>query len=235
VWCLKLTGFPDRARELTDLLSSDERARADAFHSEAHRYKFALARGALRLLLGSYLAVDPASIQFGYGMHGKPFVRSASDLKFNIAHSGDLALYAISFLEVGIDIEQMRPLPDLMKIAHRFFSAAEAIELAGLTGDARASAFHHCWARKEAYIKAVGAGLSLPLESFRVTVLPSEAPRIKEIRGHPGLESQWLLLDLAVADGYASALVVQAPGIDLWTSRVLEPSELHGALKSREI
>lgn len=215
VWCLQLTAG-ESVHEFAQLLSPAERERAACFRAEMHRRKFELARGVLRWLLGRYLDREPRDLEFEYGTHGKPFVNttrnSAQGLRFNVAHSGDMALYAMSPLEVGIDIEQTRPLPDLMSIARRFLSAAEATELARLTGDAKSRGFHHCWARKEAYIKALGVGLSLPLESFCVSLLPGEPARVKEIRGKPGLEAEWRLEELAVAEKYACRVSGQGAG-----------------------
>ena len=136
---------------------------------------------------------------------------------------------------MGIDIEQERTLADMMSIAGRFFSTAEARELATLSGEQRAHAFHRCWARKEAYIKALGLGLSLPLESFRVSLLPGEPASLKEILGSPGLEAEWLIQDLPVTDGYAAALAVRSREIELWTSPVLNAAELTSMMGARQI
>jgi 4'-phosphopantetheinyl transferase len=234
VWCVRLGGRGAASQMLADLLSATERKRAASFHAEEHRQKFAISRGVLRFLLGHYLGVEARSLEFEYAAHGKPFVAEAG-IHFNVAHSGEMALFAVGGLEVGIDIEKVRPLADLMSVAGRFFSEAEARDLASLSGEARSRAFHHCWARKEAYIKALGIGLSLPLESFRVSLLPGEPAGLLEIRGNPGLELEWLITDVAAPEDYAAALAVRAREIRLWTSPILEPDQLPVALYARKI
>jgi 4'-phosphopantetheinyl transferase len=234
VWCLHLSAKPEYSQTLATLLSPDERQRAASFHAPAHRQKFEVSRGVLRLLLGRYLGTGPHLVEFEYGAHGKPALKEPrGHLEFNVAHSGEMAIYAVGALEVGIDIEQIRHLPDLMSVARRFFSAAETIDLASLSGDSRIRAFHNCWARKEAYIKALGTGLSLPLESFRVSLLPGQSAQLLQIEGSPGLEAEWLISDLAVDENYAAALAVRVPEIRLWTSPLLNPEQITSALNAR--
>ncbi len=235
VWPVRLIAKRPCFQCLADMLSPAERQRANSFRAKEHREKFEISRGVLRLLLGGYLATEPRLVEFEFGIHGKPSLRGPAGFHFNVAHSGEIALYAIGKLEVGIDIEQIRPMPNLLEVARRFFSAAEAMELARLSSAFRLQAFYNCWARKEAYIKALGVGLSLPLESFRVSLLPEQPARLIEIVGNPGLEAEWLIEDLAVADGYAAALAVRAREIRLWTSPLLNPEELESALNSRQI
>jgi len=234
VWCTRLSCKQAYSRNLANLLSPAERLRAGEFRAEEHRQKFEISRGVLRLLLGRYLATEPRSVEFQYGVHGKPSVKTSVGLHFNVSHSGEIAIYAIGQTEVGIDIEQIRPLADMMNIARRFFSAAEADELAGLSGDSRIRAFYSCWARKEAYIKALGVGLSASLQSFRVSLIPDQPARLLEIGGSSGLETEWLISDLAVDDNYAAALAVRARKIRLWTSPILNPEEIESALHSRQ-
>jgi len=167
------------------LLTRDEQERAARFRFPHLRSSFVLARGALRILAGGYLNTDPAGIRFQYGPKGKPCLAGAARLRFNVSHSGALALFAFTLdVEIGVDVEEIRPMPDLQQIAAGYFSAAEAAELVALPAERREAAFFRCWTRKEAYVKALGEGLS------------STAP---ESEG-------WTLHDLDVPGPYAAAL-----------------------------
>jgi 4'-phosphopantetheinyl transferase len=195
-------------QKLLGLLSEDERARAERFHFARDRERFVVSHGVLRILLGRLLAQDPAGLRFSEGAKGKPALRDrASSLHFNMSHSGELAVYSFAHgCEVGIDVEEIRLIPDLVQVAARFFSPAENVELMGLTPDQRIPAFFRCWTRKEAYIKATGDGLSAPLDEFRVSLLPGEPARIMEIRGSAEEALGWCLQHLDWAEGYVSAL-----------------------------
>src|SRR5208282_2181592 len=119
----------------------------------------------LRVLLGHYLGVAPGGIEFSYGPKGKPRLAAPVDVRFNISHSGGLALFAFTLdCEIGVDVEHIRPLRDMQEIASRFFCAEEATELMSLPAHGREQAFYLCWTRKEAYLKAVGEGLSEPID-----------------------------------------------------------------------
>jgi 4'-phosphopantetheinyl transferase len=139
-----------------------------------------------------------------YGERGKPRICGGYRLRFNLSHSGGQALYALALdCEVGVDLEQIRPMPDCDSIAARFFSAAEVRDLLSVPPDQRVEAFFACWTRKEAYVKAVGDGLCLPLDSFRVSMLPSEPPQLDAT----GDSHEWSLFDVSPGQGYAAALV----------------------------
>src|SRR5262249_7235080 len=147
-----------------ELLAADESSRAGRFAFDHLRHSFTLARGAMRILLGHCLNAPPESIVFAYGAKGKPSLAAPSRVRFNTSHSGDLALFAATLdCELGVDIEHARAMPDLEEIATRFFSAEEKSDLLALPPDQREAAFFRCWTRKEAYIKAIGDGLAVPL------------------------------------------------------------------------
>jgi 4'-phosphopantetheinyl transferase len=191
---------------LESALSPDEMARADRFHFVNDRNRFVVARGLLRELLGNYLQQNPASLSFSYGQHGKPSLSgeyAASELCFNLSHSAGLAVYAIARgRNLGIDVEHIRPESAGDEIAERYFSAREASDLRTLPPEAKVEGFFHCWTRKEAYLKATGMGLQIPLESFAVSLLPEMPAKFVE-----GVDPRWHLAAYHPADRYVAAVV----------------------------
>jgi 4'-phosphopantetheinyl transferase len=208
VWCAAL----DRAADWTafrSTLSADERDRADRFYFERDRRRYTCARAILRRLLARYLDVDPRAIAFQYGPHGKPALSGpfAGALTFNVSHSGEVAMLAIARgIELGVDVEQVRDMPDAEEIATRFFSPREVARLLSLPESARNAAFFSCWTRKEAYLKALGSGLARPLDEFDVTFAPGEPPRLT-VPDDNDEGKRWTIHELTPADGYAAALV----------------------------
>jgi 4'-phosphopantetheinyl transferase len=196
VWRSQLDQPQEAVERFWGTLDEDERARASRFHFEKHRRNFIVGRGVLRLLLGRYLETPPADVRFSYGAQGKPALsgeHSASSLRFNASHSGELALYAfVKECEVGVDVELVKGDFATEEIAERFFSASEIEALRVLPAIEKPAGFFRCWTRKEAYIKAIGSGLSYPLDQFDVT---------REIPG-------WSIIDLEVGSGYAAALAI---------------------------
>lgn len=164
------------------VLSEDERARADRFHFERDRNHFIVARGLLRTILASYLKVKPIDLMFCYGEKGKPTLMDDgwdNSVKFNLAHSQGMALFAFSRnREIGVDLEFIRDELAGEDVAERFFSQAEVTALRGLSPEKRRQAFFNCWTRKEAYIKACGEGLSMPLNEFDVSLVPGDPPAL---------------------------------------------------------
>ena len=193
------------------LLDPQERQRADRFRFDQHRDAFIAARGILRTVLGEYTGRDPASLRFTYSQHGKPSL-PGNPIHFNVSHSGELAVYALcEQLEVGVDVERVRHLNDLEPVARRFFDPAEFAELMAVPEEDRPRAFFNCWTRKEAFIKALGSGLSYPLNHFQVTLAPSTPARFVHIEGQPAETLRWSLHDIPVDHGYVAALAVQHP------------------------
>jgi 4'-phosphopantetheinyl transferase len=214
VWSAALDSELLATAELVRLLAPDERARAERFTSAGVRNRFVAARGLLRLILARYLHRDAAQLTFAYGIQGKPALAAelaGEGLQFNLSHSGNQALYAVALRrEVGIDIEQFRPDRDHEKLARRFFSPGEVAAMESLPPELRTQAFYRCWTRKEAYLKGCGAGLSLPLDSFDVALLPDAAPSLLAQRKTPDEVSRWQMFDLASPAGYCAALAVAA-------------------------
>jgi 4'-phosphopantetheinyl transferase len=190
-------------------LSADERDRGGRFHFKRDRRRFVTARGLLRVLLGRYLDVDPAGLLFGYGPRGKPCLAERDEPRFNLSHSGGLALLVFARgCELGVDIEQERPLPESADIARHYFSAREGAGLLSLREDERDAAFFRCWTRKEAFVKATGDGLSRPLDAFDVTLAPGEPARLLRVDGEPEAVRRFRLEDLRPAPGFAGALAI---------------------------
>jgi 4'-phosphopantetheinyl transferase len=189
------------------LLANDERERAARFRFDHLRHSFVIARAALRCLVGRYLGLHPADVEFRYGSRGKPSVPSEFGIQFNTSHSGGLVVAAFAAgIPLGIDVELLRPMPDANDLASRFFCAEEAEELAALPASQRDAAFFNCWTRKEAYIKAIGDGLSAPLDGFRVTLRPGDSARFIHISRDTTAAAEWTLQDLRTTDGYKAAL-----------------------------
>lgn len=189
------------------VLSVDERTRAARLRFDDLRRSFIIKRGVLRHLLARYLGVTPESIRFSYGSSGKPSIALGSNIEFNTTHSGNMAAFAITVgCQVGIDIAQIRPLPEMQAIIDRFFCEEEAAELMSLSPSEREQAFFCCWTRKEAYLKTTGDGLSTQLDEFCVTLRPGETARLVHIARDTSAADAWTLHDLPLMAGYAAAL-----------------------------
>ena len=199
------------------LLSSDERERALRFHFPLHRRRFAATRGFLRIVLGAYLDTDPKTLCFRYSDKGKPALdgtHATSPLRFNLSHSENVVLLAVAFgREIGVDVEYMRPDFELESIAQRFFSAAERESFDTIVVAQKCLAFFNCWTRKEAFIKAKGDGLSLPLDQFDVSLTPAAPAEILATRPDAGEKTHWSLRPLVAGPDYAAALVVEGSNV----------------------
>jgi 4'-phosphopantetheinyl transferase len=177
------------------------------------RDHFIVARGVLRELLGRYLKRSPVEVPLCYGDYGKPELskdKLKGSIRFNLSHSNGLAVYAFaSEREVGIDLELVRPAFAVDGIASRFFSDQEVLDLHKLPLEMRAEGFFLCWTRKEAYVKARGQGLQIPLKNFSVTLTPKEPAELKSVDG-----ARWTLRSFRPAPGYVAAVVGE--GKDWW-------------------
>ncbi len=212
VWRVSLSLPGESTATLAELLPADELERAARFHREEHRVHFIVAHAALRDILHRYLAEEPAAIPFLLNERGKPSLppeRNPGEIEFNLSHSGSLSLVALTRgVPVGVDVERIRPARDHEAVARRFFSENEVAGYFALPEEERRAAFFHIWTRKEAYIKALGVGLSAPLRSFTVNVSPGEPARLVEDRANPSHVGRWRLFDLPVGEGYRAALAV---------------------------
>ena len=220
VWRAALDVEPAVLAQLRASLAPDERARAGRFHFAHDRDRYEAGRGILRDVLGRYLDVPPAALAFNYGPQGKPDLESPSGtgFTFNVSHAGGVLLVAIGRdRPLGVDVERDRERVSL-DLAARFFSPAEVAALLRLPEHERRQAFLACWTRKEAYIKARGEGLSLPLDRFDVSLRPGDPARLLADRGDPGAADAWELRALPVPPGQAAALAALGRGwrLRLW-------------------
>ncbi len=208
IWAARLDKPTIGLVKLRATLSADERARAARFQFRKDADAYVIGRGILRDILGAYLRLKPEEVAFDYNQHGKPAL-VCGKLNFNLSHSGQLALYAISAeRNVGVDVEMIRPLDDLDGVSTGNFSILENRVLQSVPKIERLQAFFNCWTRKEAFIKAIGDGLAYPLDQFDVTLRPDEKAELLRI----GNDNQpdWSIYDVTPMKGYVGS--VAAPG-----------------------
>jgi 4'-phosphopantetheinyl transferase len=238
LWVVALDAEPAVVESLARSLAAEELERAHRFRFDRHRRQYMVGRGALRALLGGYLGLSPGEVRFSYGPRGKPFLAAspataaassaaeppspaaAGGLFFNLSNSHELAL--VGFLrgaEIGVDVEFLKPMPDLEQIAERFFSASERTAIRQLPEDQKREGFFNCWTRKEAYLKAVGEGLAAPLDSFDVTLIPGEPPRMLTLRGDAARAAGWCFRCFRPAPDYIGALAVEGGAVPVRTFR----------------
>lgn len=240
VWCASLDELRTHLQFFKSLLAPDEISRAERFHFQKDREHFIVARGILRKLLGDYLGEHPARLSFSYSSHGKPALKdvdkvnnidgatdeiedAARNIRFNLSHSGGLALYAITRKrEIGVDIEHIRADLTDMEIAGRFFFSSEIAALLALPAEQRTQEFFNFWTLKEAYIKARGEGLSFPLDRFCVSLIPGSQQAVLKVHDDPYETSRWSLRALKPAPGYAAAVAAEGHDWKLrcWLYRV---------------
>lgn len=223
IWRVSLHQPEDIFAKLSAMLSKDEHARAERFKFEKHRRRFIVARGVLRDILRRYIDLRADAISFEYEKHGKPILverLNSRNISFNVSHSEEMAVFAVTCNHaVGVDIEFVpRSLSNPDKIAKRFFSPAESDALLQLPEKMRREAFFTCWTRKEAFIKAIGEGLTHPLHQFEVAFLPGESPALLHTRPDTAEAEKWTLSAFVPAENYIGAIVVegQKPNFAYW-------------------
>ncbi|WP_435008554.1 4'-phosphopantetheinyl transferase family protein [Tundrisphaera lichenicola] len=221
VWTASRDAPDDVVGAMRGLLEDAELRRADRFVNPVDRRRFAVGRGLLRTILGRYLDRDPGAIRFVTNPHGKPELdpdlNPQLPIRFNLAHSGSLVLYALSLgRDLGVDIEQVRPDFGGEALAGRFFAPGEVAALSALPESDRTLAFFHGWTRKEAYIKAKGKGLAIPLDEFEVTLGPDRPAMLLSTLPDPDEAARWSLVELPAEPGYVAAACVKGHG---WTLR----------------
>jgi 4'-phosphopantetheinyl transferase len=219
VWRVPLEFSPTGVNWLSQVLSKDERDRADRFHFDSDRNHFIVARAWLRIIIGSYLRVKPADLEFDYSNYGKPSLAKpfaeVTGLNFNLAHSGELAVFGMTLgRQIGIDLERISCKLTYEELAQRFFSSSEIARLSSLPQAARRRAFFDCWTRKEAFIKAKGLGLSLALDQFDVA-LGADEPALLCTRWDQSEADRWSLRALDVDPDYVGALAVEGKASQL--------------------
>lgn len=208
VWRIGLECEGVGAAALEAALSADERAKAERFYFPGLKKRWTITRGALRYILAIYTRSDPRSLEFCVGSYGKPtLARRACDVSFNLSHTNNIVLLAVTkSSRVGVDAEEVCSGIEVEEISRRFFSPEEADEILTLSPEARLLAFFATWTRKEAFVKALGRGLSVPLNSFRVTVRSDDPAQLISVDWNE--PSRWGLLDLGNPK-MAAALAVE--------------------------
>jgi len=196
---------PDELVTYAGWLDAGERERAARFRFERDCNRFIARRGQLREILARDLGIAPGAVRLTAGDHGKPVLLDDPDLRFNLSHSNGRALVATARgRAIGCDIEWRNPELACPKVAERLFAPAEYAALTALPPHQWVAGFFNCWTRKEAYVKALGLGLSYPLDAFTVSVSPDELARFTSD------EQGWTLTSFEPAPGYQAALVTWA-------------------------
>ncbi len=184
VWLIPLGIEASHGEQCLQLLSRDEQVNASRLKFSRHRNRYIAARAMLRVLLGADVGVSPETIAFAYGPHGKPILASHPAVNFNLAHTRELAILAISRThQVGVDIECINRTLDYDPLARRYFTAHEYANLQLMPAVDRQRAFLTVWTRKEAIAKALGLGLHLPFKLIKTTLTTDKSPRLLKVRG----------------------------------------------------
>jgi 4'-phosphopantetheinyl transferase len=216
LWLLALDGSTHGA----DALAPAEQQRASRFVFEADGRRYRAAYGLLRSILGHYLDASPASLRFEHGPAGKPHLagpHAASGLHFNLSHSGSHGLIGVAGHAIGVDIERLRPMADMGAVAQSNFAASEWRALFALPASLQLDGFFACWTRKEAVIKALGGGLSIPLAGFEVSVDPRDPVCLHALPDGVAPPSAWTLWGEQPLPGVWAAAAVAVEQAEIHT------------------
>jgi len=212
VWRIYLDLPADQIHQLEKILSPDEQLRANRFHFERHKRRFIVSRASLRKTLGYYLESDPSRLEFSYGPRGKPVLASTNDARklcFNMSHSNELALCVVTRnCSIGVDLEYIRPNPDVELLAKNFFFSREYEAISVFPPDRKQKEFFNLWTLKEAFLKATGEGLR-GLEHIEVSVSPWESQALLGINGTNQTTCRWSIVQLIPAQDYTAAIAVE--------------------------
>jgi 4'-phosphopantetheinyl transferase len=224
LWPIRISSAEAEVASWQTLLSREEQHRVAGLRFDHLKRSFIVSHGLLRGLLGLYLNIEPAKVQIRYSANGKPYIAKSKWLKFNVSHSNGIVLFAVTRdCEIGVDLEQTRGIPEMLEIAQQFFCPGETSKLRSLPVHQRERAFYQCWTRKEAYIKATGEGLSIPLNSFQVTLGPDDPARFVHIGQDRELARSWTLADVELVGSYTGALAYHGPPRLLRRRRLVDP------------
>ena len=211
IWRLDLDVAQQHWQSLQSILDEQELKRAQRFHFERHQRRFTVARAGVKQILARYLDCSVQDVHFTTNQYGKPTLSPATNLQFNVSHSHERALLAVTTATVGVDIEHLCDKERGDDIAQRFFSAAECQDYGEVAKPLRSQAFFHAWTRKEAFIKAIGMGLSFSLSDFDVSLKPEQDVKLLGVRHPQYLAADWHMLSFSPAADYMAALVLQQP------------------------
>jgi 4'-phosphopantetheinyl transferase len=219
LWRVDLAAVGPAEERWVALLSEDEAKRAARFHFSRDRQCYVASRAWLRRVLGAYLGCNAKALTFSYSEKEKPALSGSyagQNMEFNVSHSGNVALLAFARGRlIGIDVERIKPDFEVEAIANRFFSVREREQLSAYPQAEKCAAFFRCWTRKEAYIKATGAGLSLPLSQFDVSIAAGETNALLATRPEAAEAARWSLCEVPAGSGYVAALCVSGRGWSL--------------------
>lgn len=178
IWMISVKKHRRYIPYLRKMLSEDEICRAFKYHFDSDRERYIIRRGMLRVILSHYLYEDAHKIMFAYNSFGKPEISESLNpyqIKFNLSHSGDFIVFAItSDQNVGIDVEYIRPIDDMTSIINRFFTSTEKMTFRTMPDSRKVEAFYKWWTQKEAVMKAIGTGISFGFEEFSVNIDPDK-------------------------------------------------------------
>jgi 4'-phosphopantetheinyl transferase len=219
VWATTLSAPARILDEFATTLSPNERERAHKFKFEKHRNRYIAGRGVLRKILERYLHADAAALRFVYSANGKPALSGEfadAGIHFNLAHSEDLALVAVTRVGVvGVDVECVRPVKEMDELVARFFSPRENEAFQKVADAVKPAAFFNLWTRKEAILKATGEGITRSLSLVEVSFLPGEPAQLLAISGDAAKAAQWSLRELSPAAGFTGAIAIQSRDIEV--------------------
>jgi 4'-phosphopantetheinyl transferase len=219
VWRAVLEQPGETMRRLSTFLSHEELEKANRFYFPKDRNGFIVSHAFLRDVISRYIQVDPWNLEFRVNPHGKPALAAAFqefDIQFNLSHSNEYALVAVMRGQaVGVDVELIRPEFGGADIARRFFSPSEVHALLSISPENQGDAFFRCWTRKEAFIKAIGRGLALPLDEFDVSVLPEEPAGLLSTRFDPQEAARWSMFQVDPAPGYSGSVAAKGKSVVL--------------------
>jgi 4'-phosphopantetheinyl transferase len=239
VWQVDLIAWEKNAGSLFEQLDSEERERAVRFKFPAPRNQFVISRALLRQCLAQYLQVDAREVRFRTAGNGKPELAGdlgpySDDIRFNLSHTQGVTVFAVvRHRQVGVDVERIREDTNALELAERFFSHQEVQWLRSQPASEHIPSFFSCWTAKEAYIKAHGEGLSMPLSGFGVLPVVGAADSKLQLTVYddPQESQRWSILQLNLGPTLRAALAVEGQGckvrIGQWPSPDLnaEPTQ----------
>jgi 4'-phosphopantetheinyl transferase len=216
VWCASLDDAAYPIEAYDKLLTDKERERAKRFVMKRDRNRYVFSKGMLKTLIKSYTGLGPDKLQYLSGPYGKPNLDaglSKGRLSFNMAESAGYALFAFTQnREIGVDIERIRDIPEIERIVSLFFSEGEQAEFASLPPQEKKQAFFNGWTRKEAFIKALGVGLSMPLSKFGISLAAGNPVSLVYLDKDIASRGQWTILDVSPLPEFSAALAVEGSG-----------------------